>query len=293
MLEATITSASLLKKLIDAIKDFVTEANWECDSQGISLQAMDTSHVALVALLLKSDGFDGGYRCDRNMTLGINVQSMAKLLKCASADDGVGLSAMDSGEELVFTFESSRGGRVAEYALKLLDIDSQQLGVPEPEYEASIEMPSAELLRVCRDLSSVGENVKISVGKSTVSFSVDGEMGSGSVTLKQSSTVDEEGDQGVSIHQSSTGPISLDFAIKYLTGFAKAAPLSQRVRFHMSMQAPLLVEYQIEGTGYLRFYLAPKIEDGDAEQMGDGVGAADVDMGDGVQVKHEQVVDDY
>jgi proliferating cell nuclear antigen len=36
------------------------------------LQAMDSSHVALVALMLKSDGFEN-YRCDRNLSLGINL----------------------------------------------------------------------------------------------------------------------------------------------------------------------------------------------------------------------------
>jgi len=41
------------------------------------LQAMDSSHVALVSLMLKSEGFEN-YRCDRNLSLGINLASMSK-----------------------------------------------------------------------------------------------------------------------------------------------------------------------------------------------------------------------
>jgi DNA polymerase III sliding clamp (beta) subunit (PCNA family) len=37
-------------------------------------QAMDSSHVSLVALKLKSSGFSG-YRCDRNVSLGLNMVS--------------------------------------------------------------------------------------------------------------------------------------------------------------------------------------------------------------------------
>merc|ERR1712194_929939 len=50
---------------------------------GISLQAMDSSHVSLVGLLLRADGFDH-FRCDRNISLGINLGSMGKVLKCCN-----------------------------------------------------------------------------------------------------------------------------------------------------------------------------------------------------------------
>lgn len=136
----------MIRKLIDSIKDLVTDANLECSGDGISLQAsaarqrgrqrgppapargrtgaatwgvggadwqtgdrgcalrlcahrahspptssprpqaMDSSHVSLVALLLRKDGFDS-YRADRNISLGLNLGSVAKILKCAAGDD--------------------------------------------------------------------------------------------------------------------------------------------------------------------------------------------------------------
>ena len=72
------TEGAVLKKLTEAMKDLVTEANFDCSTTGISLQAMDSSHVSLVALLLRADGFDH-FRCDRNISLGINLGSMGKV----------------------------------------------------------------------------------------------------------------------------------------------------------------------------------------------------------------------
>ena len=72
MFEARLTDGSVFKKIIDALKDLVTEAQFECSNSGISLQAMDMSLVSLVSLLLRSDGFDL-YRCDRNITMGFNM----------------------------------------------------------------------------------------------------------------------------------------------------------------------------------------------------------------------------
>lgn len=51
-----------------------------------ALQAMDSSHVSLVSLNLRSDGFEH-YRCDRNLSMGMNLGNMAKMLKCANNDD--------------------------------------------------------------------------------------------------------------------------------------------------------------------------------------------------------------
>jgi proliferating cell nuclear antigen len=69
MFESRLTQGSLMKKVVDAVKDLVTDANFDCSSAGFQLQAMDNSHVSLVSMQLRADGFDH-YRCDRNMSMG-------------------------------------------------------------------------------------------------------------------------------------------------------------------------------------------------------------------------------
>jgi proliferating cell nuclear antigen len=43
---------------------------------------MDTSHVALVSFNLSYEGFSS-FRCDRPITLGMSMEHLAKILKCA------------------------------------------------------------------------------------------------------------------------------------------------------------------------------------------------------------------
>ena len=59
----------LLRQVVEAIKDLIDDANFDCNSAGFSLQAMDSSHVSLVSLSLRSDSFEH-YRCDRNVSMG-------------------------------------------------------------------------------------------------------------------------------------------------------------------------------------------------------------------------------
>ena len=126
MLEAKLAEAGTLKKLLDgkslththaffhpsdaslfyiAIKELVTDANFECNEEGIHLQAMDNSHVALVAVKLLANGFKR-YRCDRPMPLGVNLTSLTKVLKCAKDDDLCTLKAADEADVLNLVYEA-------------------------------------------------------------------------------------------------------------------------------------------------------------------------------------------
>ena len=44
--------------MLESLKDLLTEATWDCADTGIQLQAMDNSHVSLVSVILRADGFD-------------------------------------------------------------------------------------------------------------------------------------------------------------------------------------------------------------------------------------------
>ncbi|KJE94486.1 proliferating cell nuclear antigen [Capsaspora owczarzaki ATCC 30864] len=259
MFEARLAQSNLMKKILDAIKDLITEANLEISSGGISLQGMDSSHVSLVALLMRSDGFSP-FRCDRNLTLGVNLQAMAKLMKCASNDDILTMTAEDNSDTLNLQFESPAQDKLSEFEMKLMDIDSEHLGIPETEYDAVIRMPSSEFQRICRDLGAGigGESVTIACTKEGVKFSVTGSVGSGSITLKQTGSVDKPAE---SVVINMAQPVTLIFALRYLNSFAKATPLSESVSLSMSREVPLVVEYKMNDTGYVRFYLAPKLED--------------------------------
>ncbi|KAJ5788661.1 Proliferating cell nuclear antigen PCNA [Penicillium paradoxum] len=252
LLEARLEQASLLKRVVDAIKDLVQDCNFDCNDSGIALQAMDNSHVALVSMLLRAEGFSP-YRCDRNIALGINLLSLTKVLRAAQNEDILTLKAEDSPDAVNLMFESAETDRLSEYDIKLMDIDQEHLAIPETEYAATVEMPSAEFQRICRDLNQLSE----SGNKEGVKFSCQGDIGNGSVTIRQHTNVDKP-DQNVSISLSE--PVALTFSLKYLVNFCKASNLSSSVVLHLSQEVPLLVEYGL-GSGHLRFYLAPKIGD--------------------------------
>ncbi|CCG81402.1 Proliferating cell nuclear antigen [Taphrina deformans PYCC 5710] len=259
MLEARLNEAVTLKRVLDSVKELVSDANFDCNDGGLSLQAMDNSHVALVSLQMKEDMFEP-YRCDRNIALGINLTSLSKVLKCANNDDVVTIKANDEPDVLNLTFESGKSERFSEYDLKLMDIDQEHLGIPDTEYACTITMPSMEFAKITRDLQGLSESVKIECNKDGVTFSCEGDIGNGSVTVKPNAGVDEK--DGTATIIDLTEPVTLTFSLKYLVGFTKATPLANTVTLSMSEEIPLLVEYPLAADSkgsHLRFFLAPKL----------------------------------
>lgn len=262
-MEAKLTDPEKLRKILDALRDIVEEANLDCSESGLSLQAMDASHIALVSMNLDAGGFDK-YKCENSTTLGVNLGAIQKILKCGDSNDTLTLQTSEDGSTLKFKFENSTTDRYLEFSMNLMDIDDDHLSIPEAEPDASIEMSCSDFQKACRNLNQFGDTVKISVGPSSVQFSVAGTTTVGSITFNKFESAGK-GESQVDITCSEK--IELSFALRYLIFFTKAAPLSDKVRLNLSADRPLLVQFDLEDqSGSIKYYLAPKVDDDDAAE---------------------------
>merc|ERR1712061_117987 len=100
-LEAHLQQAVLLKKVVDAMKDLCKDVNFDCSEKGIQVQSMDSSHVALVSLLLRESAF-AEFKCDRPTALGTNVDSLAKILKMCGPNDSLKLRHQNEADVVNF-----------------------------------------------------------------------------------------------------------------------------------------------------------------------------------------------
>jgi proliferating cell nuclear antigen len=276
MFECSLIQGEIFRKVIGSISELVKDGNFQCNSDGISLQGMDSSHVSLVSLQLRKDGFDT-YRNDRDLTMGINIENLSKILKCMGSKDKLSIRSEDESDFALFVFESENEKRLSNFELKLMEIDSEQLGIPETEYKAIIKLPSFEFQRICKDLSQIGDSVTISVNKEGIKFSVSGDIGNGDMTLRQDDnnnnttkgeinsdskeTEDNNNNNNSNIMIELEEPVSQTFALRYLNSFTKATPLSKTVTLSLGPDVPLVTEYKMNDLGFVRYYLAPKIDD--------------------------------
>ena len=124
MFYAKLNQSGQLKKIVEAVKDIIDDVNLEFNSSGLSLQAIDHSHISLVSLMLKSEGFEF-FKCEKSITIGVKLSSLYKILKCSSSEDSVTISCKDSTEILSLIFESPTNERISEFQLKLIQINCE------------------------------------------------------------------------------------------------------------------------------------------------------------------------
>ena len=161
---------------------------------GISLQAMDTSHVALVSLNLSMEGFES-YRCDETQVVGVNINNLAKVLKLSDPANAITLSAEHEPSTLKIKFENQKTGRSTEFNLNLIALDVEHLSIPETEYSSLIKINSGEFSKICKELQALSESMTIKTSPDTVQLEVEGQAGKGFVKLTNSDNDREDATQ--------------------------------------------------------------------------------------------------
>lgn len=223
---------------------------------GLSLQAMDTSHVALVSLNLSMEGFES-YRCDQNIVLGININNLSKVMKLADPADSITLSAEQDPSTLKIIFENPKTQRSTEFALNLITLDVEHLSIPETEYSSLITINSNEFSKICKELQSLSESLTIVTHQDYVQLSVEGAAGSGFIKLTANDSDRKEDQTLIEVEEA----VTQQFALNYLNLFNKASSLSSFTKLCLHQEQPLVTEFKIDSLGVLKYYLAPKISD--------------------------------
>jgi proliferating cell nuclear antigen len=258
VLEFTLAQSSVLKRTIEAMKELCKEINFDCSDKGIEVQSMDSSHVALVSLILKEKAFQD-YKCDRATTLGMNMDAVSKVMKMCNPTDVLKLKAETGADHATFQCENTAEDEVSEFDLKLMQIESEHMEIPEQQYQVVCQMPSAKFLKIVKDLKEFGETMQISASKDGIKFSVKGDIGDGSTMIRQRDSDKLEERVKIDVKE----PVIATFALAYLVKFAKAAPLCGGVELGVGADMPISVKYDLDNAenGHMQFHLAPKVED--------------------------------
>ena len=141
--------------------------------------------------------------------------------------------------------------------MNMLTLDSEVLGIPDKEYQAKVTTNACDFTKLCRELYQVAETVNIEAAENTITFSVEGDLGKGKVSLSETLGDKAEDKTVIEVKE----PVKLAFALRYLNMFNKASSCSPTVSLMLSSETPLVVEYAMDKLGSLKFYLAPKINE--------------------------------
>ena len=224
VLELQTVQASAFRILIEALKEILTDANFEFDENGMKIVAMDSSHTVLVHLRLNAQNFEN-YVCKRSkLILGINLINLFKLMKIMGNNDTLSLKVEeDDLSSLHIIIENSEKNSLTRFKLNLMYLHEDNIEIPPPTFESIITLPSIDFQKICRDMHNLADEIEIkSIGNQLI-FGCKGQfaeqetcIGSSSNGLAFLQTSDDKIVQGV-------------YALKHLVLFSKCTNLCNSV----------------------------------------------------------------
>ena len=121
------------------------------------------------------------------------------------------------------------------------------------EYTVELTLESKKLNTLVDQLSLMSDAVNIHCDEETVKFTSEGMDGEMVVTIPHDDI------EEFIIEEEAT--LDVMFSIGYMKKFCQYQKVSDSVELQISEEYPLMVTYKLNALNYLKFYLAPKIED--------------------------------
>jgi proliferating cell nuclear antigen len=237
--------ASAIKSTFEVLKDILNDVNIYFKPDGMSIVTLDTARTSLIDMHLAAENFEE-YSCTEAIDTGVNVTNMYKLLKTITSND-VLIISINCKEFMNIEIHSEQKKTCTKFALKLLDINENQIEVPEMSMTMNTPMPAVDFQRICRDMANIGEEIEITRSKKTLRFLCKGDFA----------------DQDTVIECTEDSPeMSGVYSLRYMNIFTKATSMCATVQIMQERENRFLIlKYNVANLGDLKFYLATKVSE--------------------------------
>jgi proliferating cell nuclear antigen len=248
----------VIRSLFEVLKEIVHDVNLRFDSTGIRLLTVDGAGCALVYMKLRAESFEE-YRCEGTFDIGINMTSVFRLLKTTGSRDTVTLY-MESqySDELGIKIQNAEKNSITDFKLKLLDVDREEVKIPDVEFDSVITMPSEDFATKCKNMLLIGDTVMIRSESDRLTLACSGDY------ARQETVMGCWGSgSGMTMTSLSSKTVEASFSLKYLCLFCKAGSsnLCNTVEIFLKENFALILKYHVASLGEIRFCLAPKVEE--------------------------------
>src|SRR4030043_611385 len=261
---AKMQDGKTLKGIVDAVSAIIDEIKLIASEQGLRLTAMDESHICLMDAVLPKGLFDE-FSCHGQEDLGLNLENLSKIMKRATARDGVEFRHQKDSEKFQVQM---KGVGTRTFSLRLIDVDEEKLPPTselDVKFEAMAKLHLDILDQAIKDAEIYQDSIEIRLSKAGVKFSAAGEVGDIEYQL------DQDHLDAADIQKDGRGVFSLAFFKNIL----KIPPFTDKVTLHVAENAPMKLEFEIANprtnekgeplstdVGKVTYFLAPRGDEG-------------------------------
>ena len=248
MFKATLPNAKDWLNIVKAISTLTEEGNFHATSEAMTFRSLDASRTAMIDIYMPKEAFDE-YECTEDTYIGMNLSEMLKVLKRVTTRDSITLALKENLLEV-----SIRNRYTRAYALPLLDLETEKYPEPSIEFRAHATLISSSFYKALKDLEVIGDNVKITIKPSEVTFETKGDIAKAFAKLGG-----ELGEDLISIECSEE--VYATYNLSALTNILKAlSRILDTITLSMSTNMPLRLRGETPEGIRITYYLASRAE---------------------------------
>lgn len=252
--------ANVFTAIFQNLNKFTVDININFKEDEMYIQGMDSSHCSMFEICLKKEWFED-YQCNETTIVGINSLVLYKIFSTRQENQIIVMEYENDNDKLDICFknlEKTENEFQKEFSIPLMDIESDMLGVPEVEYDIFININTKSFTTMVSQLEIFGDLVTLDYSKEKLFLKADGDNGKIGIVLKDEKT-NNLNKCDISIEDN----MCLSYSVKYISYFCSFSKINSNVNILFKESMPMLVHYELENSNdsYIKFYLAPKIDD--------------------------------
>ena len=268
--------------LMTNIKLFTDVLTLQFTKEKIFAQGMGFDHVSLFEFQFMKEWFEF-YEFNENdcKTISISTSILQKLFQMIQPNQHIVISYNGHPDKIDVQFKNMKKSNVEipkNFEIQLMDVDQEQMSIPQVDYEAEFIILTKVLETMCNQLSVFDESINLICSEEIIDFSASGIEGKLAFSLFNDKV---ECIEQYTIDENTT--LKLEFSNNHFQNFCKFSKLSDEVKLCYCEKYPMQMLYNLEDKNkddtnesyfefsnleeqsYLRFCLAPKISDDDDE----------------------------
>jgi proliferating cell nuclear antigen len=241
------------------IKSFTDSINMTLNENNIYIQTMDGSNVSVLEVQLGSSWFDN-YNVTQPFTIGINSNIFQKIISLwnKSLTINIDIQNKDSDKiniSLIINDDNKNDLECSKYfEIPLIDIDNEHLTIPDTEYCVDIDVSGLKFKKLIDELFLMGDIIKIECDENIIYISTESDSGNMKIELNI-----DENNESYCIEENTS--LSCSYRLKYIKNISTLHKLSKLTKIHITENMPMQIKYELENDSFVRFFLAPQIDD--------------------------------
>lgn len=239
--------ASLWQRVVASVEKIIEEGVLIVATNGLSLRALDASHVSMVDMFFPSSAFED-YEVSAKEEVGVSFKLLAQVLKRARKEDELILETKDN--KIIIEF-AGRGRRI--FTIPSIYLNAPSLGEPRIAFTTSAKMLGSTFEEVISILESLSDTIELRSVAGERRLIVSG-RGDRVRSVEIALSVEDQ----TLLEMEAESDDRASYSTEYFSYVLPAASVAEMVTIRFTEDAPVRIDLEYAGGGRLTVYVSPK-----------------------------------